>query len=272
MARLLTALMPKRRWMQLSLRTVLVLVTLLCVALGLWIVPAERQRRAVAAIQALGGGVLYGKYNRWTNGGFPVGFLRRWLPQDYFDEVTGVSLNWTKSTVTDDGLVHLRGLTGVRRLDLIGTQVTDAGLAHLQGLTALQSLDLGGTQVTDAGLTHLQGLRGLQTLSLNNTQVTGTGLAHLRGLTSLQALHLVNEKFTDTGLAHLQGLTSLQELRLNGTQVTDAGLAHLKGLTGLRVLILINTQVTDAGVAELHQALPNCRQIDWNFTEAQAHF
>jgi hypothetical protein len=39
----------KRRWAQVSLRTVLVLVTLLCVALSLWVVPAERQRRAVAA-------------------------------------------------------------------------------------------------------------------------------------------------------------------------------------------------------------------------------
>ena len=33
MARLLTKLKPTRRWMQLSLQTVLVLVTLLCVAL-----------------------------------------------------------------------------------------------------------------------------------------------------------------------------------------------------------------------------------------------
>ena len=30
---------PKRRWLQFSMRTVLVIVTLLCVALGLWIAP-----------------------------------------------------------------------------------------------------------------------------------------------------------------------------------------------------------------------------------------
>ena len=41
MASLLTRLKAKRRWMQLSLRTVLVLVTLLCVALSVWVVPAE---------------------------------------------------------------------------------------------------------------------------------------------------------------------------------------------------------------------------------------
>jgi hypothetical protein len=35
MANLLTVLLPKRRWMQLSLRTVLVVVTLLCLALDL---------------------------------------------------------------------------------------------------------------------------------------------------------------------------------------------------------------------------------------------
>ena len=51
--------LSRRRWLQFSIRTLLVLVTLLCVALSLWIVPAERQRRAVEAIEKLGGIVFY---------------------------------------------------------------------------------------------------------------------------------------------------------------------------------------------------------------------
>ena len=50
---------PKRRWLQFSIRTVLLLVTLLCVGLSLWIAPAERQRRAVTAIETLGGAVVF---------------------------------------------------------------------------------------------------------------------------------------------------------------------------------------------------------------------
>jgi Leucine-rich repeat (LRR) protein len=239
MASLLAKLMPKRRWMQLSLRTVLVLVTLLCVALSMWVVPAERQRRAVAAIETLGGRVFYADTqelyvnNQETNESFAKAFLRRWLPPDYFDAVEGVDLN--------------------------RTSVMNAELAHLQGLRTLQALWLANPQVTDAGVVHLQGLTNLQVLYLPNTRVTNAGLAHLRGLTSLQELSLANTKLTDAGLANLKGLTSLQKLQLVGTHVTDAGLVHLRGLTSLRDLYLSHTQVTDAGVAGLRKALPNCR-------------
>jgi hypothetical protein len=225
----------KRRWVQLSLRTVLLLVTLLCVALSLWVVPAERQRRAVAAIEPLGGSVTYAPAQA-ADQASPITFLRRWLPMDYFHAVTLVAFSNAKDT--------------------------DAGLAHLQGLTGLQAIDLSGTRVTDVGLAHLQGLTGLQALWLNGTKVTDAGLDHLQGLTNLRRLHLGSRQVTDTGLAHLQGLTGLQALDLSGTQVTDAGLVHLQGLTGLQRLDLDNTAVTDAGVAKLRKRLPNCI-VNW---------
>ena len=43
MASLITKLTLKRRWVQVSLRSVLMLVTLLCVALSMRVVPAEWQ-------------------------------------------------------------------------------------------------------------------------------------------------------------------------------------------------------------------------------------
>jgi len=132
---------------------------------------------------------------------------------------------------TDADLEHLKGLTGLERLDLDHTKVTDAGLVHLKGLTALQWLELWGTQVTDAGLEDLKGLQSLQRLSLSYTQVTDAGLAHLKGLTALQGLYLM------------------------GTQVTDAGLVHLRGLKALQYLNVVDTKVTDAGVEDLRKSL-----------------
>lgn len=256
----------KRRWFQFSLRTGFIIVTLLCVALSLWIVPAERQRRTVAAIEAMGGAVDYAPFLAHIDGSgvsdpreseaFPKTFLRRWLPPDYFDEVRIVLLQ--NMRLTDANLAHLRGLTSLESLALDNTQNTDGGLAHLQGRTGLQYLALGRSQVTDAGLAHLQGLTGLRDLYLGHTQVTDAGLVYLQGLTSLQGLGLNDTQLTDAGLVHLQGLTGLQTLRLDNTQVTDAGLAHLQGLTGLRWLDLTKTQVSDAGVAQLRKALPNC--------------
>lgn len=142
----------RRRWFQFSIRTLLGLVTLLCVALSMWVVPAERRRRAVAVIEKLGGGVSFVR----TNESSSLDFLRRWLPHAYVDEAEVVDFNFSGIEVTDAGLANLQGLTSLQGLDLSNTQVSDAGLAHLQGLTSLRWLFLRKTEVTDAGVAKLR--------------------------------------------------------------------------------------------------------------------
>ena len=58
--------------------------------------------------------------------------------------------------ITDAGLVHLKGLTKLKKLRLDGTQVTDAGLEHLTGLASLSELNLAGTRVTETGMIDLK--------------------------------------------------------------------------------------------------------------------
>jgi len=127
LARIVNLLTPKRRWVQFSMLTLFLVVTVLCVGLRLVVVPAEKQRRAVAAIKVLGGRITYVKPDQKATEAFPRRFLRRWLPHDYLDEVQHVDLAVSK--VTDAGLAHLYGLTGLLCLTLGGTQVTDAGVA-----------------------------------------------------------------------------------------------------------------------------------------------
>ncbi len=92
-----------------------------------------------------------------------------------------VVVNLRKSTVTDAGLGHLKGLTRLQSLDLYGTKITDVGLDSLKGLTNLQSLDLSNTKVTDAGLEHLKGFTKLHTLYLMlATEVTDEAMKNLR--------------------------------------------------------------------------------------------
>jgi hypothetical protein len=159
---------------QFSIRILLAVVTVVCIALGVWgIIPGERQRRAVKAIEAAGGWAHYG-YNYRK----PERYLRRWLPRDYFDDVEAVSLGHTEAT--DDVLVHVQGLEHLTFLHLAKTKITDAGLARLEGLKSLQELALDRTQVTNAGLAHLKGLTRLEFLSLDYTQVTDEGIARLR--------------------------------------------------------------------------------------------
>ena len=65
-------------------------------------------------------------------------------------------------------------------LSFMGTQITDAGLVHLRGLTNLRLLEVTFTRVTNAGLVHLPGLTSLRRLYLANAQTTEDGRARLR--------------------------------------------------------------------------------------------
>jgi uncharacterized membrane protein len=165
----------KRRWFQFGLGTLLGLVTLTAIWLGALVNRAERQRRAVAAIQHLGGEVVYADQGlSWT-----PEWLRAWAGERYFQTVTAVSL-MNVTQVTDADLTHLEGLTGLQLLWLHDTQVSDAGLEHLKGLNAIKELDLSNTQVSDMGLKHLKEMRSLKRLWLINTHVSHDGVAELR--------------------------------------------------------------------------------------------
>jgi hypothetical protein len=274
----------KRRGLRLSM---VVIVSVLCLRLSWWVIAAERQRRAVAAIEEFGGNVDYFQnYNQAM--GVPLALLRRWLPPVYSCEVGYARLDKTQITdaglahlqrltglhilylwntqITDKGLTHLQGLTGLDTLYLQNTHVTGAGLADLQGLTNLRALHLDGTQVTDPGLAYLQRLTRLQRLNLNGTQVTDAGLVHLKGLKALQGLYLWKAQVSGAGLVHLRGLKCLQELSLEDTPVTDAGLSNLQGLTSLRSIWLGGTQVTDAGLVHL-QGLAGLQRLGLNGTQ-----
>ena len=119
----------------------------------------EGQKRAVAAIEKIGGKVEFDQKDRAR-------------------PVVRVRLNDTR--VTDKDLEHLRGLTALRRLDLHRTAVTDEGLRHLRGLTRLNRLYLTGTRVSDKGLVHLTGLTELEYLHLGRTRVTAEGVEKLQ--------------------------------------------------------------------------------------------
>ena len=64
-----------------------------------------------------------------------------------------IELNLGCQGITDAGLDQ------VEKLDLVDTGITDAGLEHLKGLKGLKSLDLSGTKVTPAGVAAFEAAR-----------------------------------------------------------------------------------------------------------------
>ncbi len=103
---------------QFSLRALLVALTLVGVWLGIAVAPAQRQRRAVKAIEAVGGSVEY-DWQR-TEGGsdpFPNGptWLRRLIGDDYFQSVECVYLLGSADE-TVKTIPHLKRLKGLKTL------------------------------------------------------------------------------------------------------------------------------------------------------------
>jgi hypothetical protein len=201
-------------WNQFSLRTLLVFTLIVALAAA-WLRTAmeskRHEREAVAAIVAAGGRVDYDY--QWENrqGGQPESnvkppgpdWLRRLLGDNFFadvrsisvlerplrdvkivvanlDDVAGArSLYFNDSSLTDDGLAHVKGLYRLETLYLERTKITDAGLATLQGLSRLRNLGLRGNNLTDAALPILKSLRSLSYLDLKETQISESGAEEL---------------------------------------------------------------------------------------------
>jgi internalin A len=161
---------------------------------------------------------------------------------------------------TDAGLVHLRGLSGLRALDLQSAAISNDGLKHLSNLTGLQELRLDLTRVSN--LAPLRSLKELKVLSLIASAVTDEGLAPIENLTALRDLNLYQTKVTDTGLAYLRNLTSLDHLYLRALpRVTNVGIAHLSGLNRLTDLDLERTKIDDEGLHALGR-LPKLQNVN----------
>ena len=284
------------RWLQFSLRTLLLFVTvcaILCSWLAVRVRQAKREREATQVIRRLSGssyradrcdddGQLIGNDGTggvYDTGGGLRGRIAQTLGREWAYAVVNVDLSdceindddlatlesfpglkWLglgRTEITDRGLKHLAGLKSLRSLELCGAKVTDAGLSCLTGLTQLRSLRLDGTNVTDSGLQYLGGLNNLQSLNLSETKVAGAKLYHLEGLEGLSELWLDGTDLSDSTTRQLARLGRLRTLGLSSTQVTDAGLKHLAALQQLESLSLYWTQTTEAGRSALQRSVPN---------------
>jgi hypothetical protein len=116
------------------------------------------------------------------------------------------------STVSDEGLAHLRHCSGLTYLDIFEANVSDAGLDHLYPLQRLRTLECCGGHITNLGLYKIG--------------------AHLSTLTHLNLSQ--HDAINDYGLAPLSYLKQLQHLNLSGTAITHRGLTFLHGCPNLK--------------------------------------
>jgi hypothetical protein len=130
--------------------------------------------------------------------------------------------------------------------------VTDQGLAHLKTLTGLKSLNLGQCDLTGQGLVHLSGMKQLEYIGLSGCHdMTDQGFKHIGDLTSLVTLHAGGRHVTDQGIKHIKRLTRLERLVLSNC-MKDQSVVHLDGLDKLRFIGLCRSSgLTDLGIMRM---------------------
>lgn len=230
---------PRRRWLQFSLKSFLVLLTVFGVWLGVVVNQANRQRRAVEALREMGWYVAYEDIDDprllFTDTGVEfvdnpdsLPWRHRVFGRDFFSDVVEVRPYFVKGFDGD-------------YLDL--SKMFPEHYPHRELSTILEPV---------AQLTQVT------TLQLDALPVGDDSIAFLRDFTNLDYLGLSQTKVTDAGLSRLARMDRLRDLDLSQTSITDAGLEHLQELKNLVVLDLQGTDVTETGVAQLQQALPQC--------------
>ncbi|MCA9169973.1 MAG: hypothetical protein KDB23_19995 [Planctomycetales bacterium] len=293
----------RRKWLQISFRTLAVLVALGCVWLASESNRARRQRSAVESLIKAGAKVTYdyevdarGTLIANANPPGPL-WLRHLVGNEFFERVDSVSLpesmsaekndailahlqnlpdvrgvNLTDTAVTNEGLSNFRNLKQLTGVNLptsypqVARQITDEGIGYFSELTEIRAFDLDHTSMTDSGLERLKNLTKLHTLSLNETKITDQGLAYLNNMRELVYLSLGWTRVTSAGMRHLQSLTSIEQLLLNDTLVTDDSLQHFKNMSKLSNLALNGCPITDNALPALY-SLPSLRLVQLENTK-----
>lgn len=92
------------------------------------------------------------------------------------------SLNLAATSLSDDDLPVLQGLTSLETLHLSKTSLSDAGCVNIASLPKLKKLELSMTQITDAGLERLCAAgRAVQIICIG-TRVSDKGVERIRKL------------------------------------------------------------------------------------------
>ena len=206
-----------------SLRSLLISVTLISIALGALVsyaVPAIRWRRQLIALRDAGA-ELYLTPAR----SIPWDWFRPVRPVEQILFATEYDLGRMAS---DSAMQSLKGLRGVRYLRARGPNVTDLGLEYLSDFESIWLLELDASAVTDEGAGKLAELTTLKMLCLRRTNLSDAGVRKLAALPQLRYVALAGSRITDRSLPLLATCANLREVDLRDTQVTPAGLRDLR--------------------------------------------
>ena len=160
-----------------------------------------------------------------------------------------LSIDLSRSWVTDIDLRRLGGLARLERLGLAQTHVTDRALRVVASLPSLRELDLFFCEhVTDAGASTLRRAGLLEKLNVRGTKISDSGVRFLTELDRLRWLDIGIAEISDASVELLEAMPFLEHLAIGGNRVSEVGVASLRALKRLKHLDLSGAQETDSGI------------------------
>ncbi|HVX11072.1 MAG TPA: hypothetical protein VHC22_07825 [Pirellulales bacterium] len=243
----------RRRWLQFSIRSLLVAMGLAALLMGLLGVPLFRLRRQIAVSERL---QEAGARLSWEAAD---GTVMDRLAEKLFGDKAAVHVTevvWDRVELSPSDLADLEWLDHAQVIDLGWSSVNDDGMVPMRALRHLRYLNIDGATITDRGLGYLSGCRSLERLKAHGAHVTDAGLVHLANLAELENLDLSSTRITGEHLEPLLQLPALKVLNLNETQLGDASVPVLSRLNQLLWLGVSHTHLSDTARDALAAALP----------------
>lgn len=259
----------RRSWLvpRFSLRTILILITLVCLAMGLPYSRSERQRVAVETLRSLDCHCEFEPEPKWLAKLPPV--VRNFRGGHYFRSVVAVTVNsharssldaifeaigkidrvesiyCLDAPVTHEHLARLSHLRNVKNLRIHHALIDDGALADLRNWTRLEELLIPGAGVTGQGVAYLKRNSGLRRLDLSGTLVGDEIAEVLSAFPRLEGLEFWQTDLTGAGFARFPDFAEVKWVDMDGTQVDDEVVKKLARFPKLTGVDLSETRITD---------------------------
>ena len=273
---------PRRRWFRFSLRSLLILTTIVAVFFGLWGSQGRKERLAADAIRAIDGNITYDwqvrpeynpreiwPYKPWNPTRPGPAWLRRLLGDHWFDRIAEVRLqrsSYDRNPKRLDGVAdHLVILSHLRSLSLSGPVCKPSDVNHLAKLKQLRKLLLFQTSPLEREhATAIAELPLLQELSINEVLLTPEILEILAHAPRLKTLSIscnriipatgqydTRYQLKDDAATAISKFKNLESLQLYGMQMTDEGMRTICHLRKLKCLVVGSRSITSQSLSEV---------------------
>lgn len=176
------------------------------------------------------------------------------LPADAFDyvELRFLAMTDEENSWSDRMVPYLRHISGLKGIDLDGTEVTDKGLATMGTMPELISLSAGNGFITGRCLPALLGCKKLTELRFGGADVNNDSLRYLQNFPQLSHLGLTRVNLSVSGLEHVCKCRGLTDLDIDfNRDIDDKAVPFLLKLPKLQRLSVKQTKISVTALESL---------------------